>query len=195
MYKEIYKKCPDIDHTEISLRGQFKLEPHPHWCRLGVWGKFEWSPLWILPNFSAILPFGFSVTTDPPFVLPKLEWSPLKSSTPPPHPRAINYARSLNLNCPTRIPVTFIWDRVPPRVEPMVCRLIVHVLPRCIVFPHRKPISSKRKKYGRVLRRYADIPVSTGYLMVPKKLEKVKELISCGGLLCSCIRDTQLQDI
>ena len=51
------------------------------------------------------------------------------------------------------------------------------------------------KKNGRVLRRYADIPVSTGYLMVPKKLEKVEELISFGGLLCSCIRDTQLQDI
>ena len=27
--------------------------------------KFEWSPLWILPKFSAIPPFGFSVTTDP----------------------------------------------------------------------------------------------------------------------------------
>ena len=27
--------------------------------------KFEWSFLWILPKFSAIPPFGFSVTTDP----------------------------------------------------------------------------------------------------------------------------------
>ena len=27
--------------------------------------KFEWSHLWILPKFSAIPPFGFSVTTDP----------------------------------------------------------------------------------------------------------------------------------
>ena len=125
----------------------------------------------------------------------QLQLIPPKILYPAPHPRAINYARSLNLNCPTRIPVTFIWDRVPPRVEPMVCRLIVHALLRCIVFPHRKSISSKRKKNGRVLRRYADIPVSTGYLMAPKKLEKVKELISCGGLLCSCIRDTQLQDI
>jgi len=30
VYKEIYKKYPDIDHTEISLKGQFRLEPHPH---------------------------------------------------------------------------------------------------------------------------------------------------------------------
>ena len=28
--------------------------------------KFEWSPLWILPKFSAIPSFGFSVTTYPP---------------------------------------------------------------------------------------------------------------------------------
>ena len=27
--------------------------------------KFEWSPLWIFPKFSAIPPFGFSVKTDP----------------------------------------------------------------------------------------------------------------------------------
>ena len=32
--KESYKKCPDTDHTKISLRGQFKLEPHPHWSPL-----------------------------------------------------------------------------------------------------------------------------------------------------------------
>ena len=38
--------------------------------------KFEWSPLWILPKFSAISPF----------VLPKIKWSPLKSSAPPPPP-------------------------------------------------------------------------------------------------------------
>ena len=107
--------------------------------------------IWVVPPLNPSKFFSdpafwvLSYNWSPPFVLPKLEWSPLKSSTPP-HPRAINYARSLNLNCPTRIPVTFIWDRVPPRVEPMVCRLIVHALPRCIVFPHRKPISSKRKK-------------------------------------------------
>ena len=28
-------------------------------------GKFEWSPLWILPKFSAIPPFEFLVTNDP----------------------------------------------------------------------------------------------------------------------------------
>ena len=49
--------CPfryRLDHTEISRRGQFKLEPHPHWSPLGV-----------------------------------------------------------NLNFPTSIPVTFIWDSPP----------------------------------------------------------------------------------
>ena len=38
--------------------------------------RFEWSPLWILPKFSAI----------PSFVLPKIKWSPLKSSVAPPPP-------------------------------------------------------------------------------------------------------------
>ena len=38
--------------------------------------KFEWSPLWILPKFSAI----------PSFVLPKIKWSPLKSSVASPPP-------------------------------------------------------------------------------------------------------------
>ena len=27
------------DHTEISLRGQFKIEPHPHWSPLGVYSQ------------------------------------------------------------------------------------------------------------------------------------------------------------
>ena len=41
-------KCPDTDHTEISLRGQFKLEAHPHWsplrfkCRTSIPGTFIW---------------------------------------------------------------------------------------------------------------------------------------------------------
>ena len=30
------KKTRDADLTEISFRGQFKLEPHPHWPPLGV---------------------------------------------------------------------------------------------------------------------------------------------------------------
>ena len=34
--KEINKNCPDTDHTEIFLKGQFKLEPHPHWSPLEV---------------------------------------------------------------------------------------------------------------------------------------------------------------
>ena len=38
--------------------------PRPKPC-LHFPSKFEWSPLWILVKFSAIPPFGFSVTTDP----------------------------------------------------------------------------------------------------------------------------------
>ena len=40
--------------------------------------KFEWSPLWILPKFSVIPPFGFSVTIDPPFCSPKNQVIPPK---------------------------------------------------------------------------------------------------------------------
>ena len=29
--KEIYRKCRDTDHTEISFGGHFQLEPHPNW--------------------------------------------------------------------------------------------------------------------------------------------------------------------
>ena len=36
VHKEIYKKCPDNDQPEISFRGQFKLEPYPHWSPLRV---------------------------------------------------------------------------------------------------------------------------------------------------------------
>ena len=38
------------------------------------------APPWILLKFSAIPPFGFSVTTDPPFCSPKNYWFALKSS-------------------------------------------------------------------------------------------------------------------
>ena len=31
-----YKKCPDTDHTEISLSGQFKLEPNLQLSQFGV---------------------------------------------------------------------------------------------------------------------------------------------------------------
>ena len=34
--KKNYKKCPDTDQTEISLRGQLKLEPHPHLSPFGI---------------------------------------------------------------------------------------------------------------------------------------------------------------
>ena len=41
MLKGIYKKCPVTDHAEISLRGQFKLEPHLRWSPLGVLFEFS----------------------------------------------------------------------------------------------------------------------------------------------------------
>ena len=47
--------------------------------------KFECPPpLWILPKFSAIPPFGFSVMTDSHFFSSKNQVIPLKSSPPPP---------------------------------------------------------------------------------------------------------------
>ena len=36
VHNEISKKCPATDHREITLRGHFKLKPHPHWSPLGV---------------------------------------------------------------------------------------------------------------------------------------------------------------
>ena len=36
VHKKIDQKRPYTDHTEISLTGQFKLEPHLHWSPLGV---------------------------------------------------------------------------------------------------------------------------------------------------------------
>ena len=36
VHKEICKKCPDTDHTEISLSGQFKFESNTHWSPLRV---------------------------------------------------------------------------------------------------------------------------------------------------------------
>ena len=41
VHKEIYKKCPDTDQPEISFRGQFKLEPYPHWSPLKVLFEFS----------------------------------------------------------------------------------------------------------------------------------------------------------
>ena len=58
-------------------------------------------PLIILPKFSAISPFGFSVTTDPPILsLPEIKRSPSKilratSQPPPPPSPAINNDRSV----------------------------------------------------------------------------------------------------
>ena len=64
--------------------------------------KFDWSPLWILPKFPVIPPFGFSVTTDPPFCSPKRRVIPPKYPAPPP-PQTINNDRSLT---PTSIRLT-----------------------------------------------------------------------------------------
>ena len=54
--------------------------------------------IWVVPplnpsKFSAIPPFGFSVTSDSPFCSPKIKWSPLKFSAP--LPKAINNDQSL----------------------------------------------------------------------------------------------------
>ena len=45
--------------------------------------------------FLAILPFGFSFTTDPPFLLSKNQVIPLKSSAP--SPQVIDKVRSLKM--------------------------------------------------------------------------------------------------
>ena len=47
--KKFTKKCADTDLTEISLSGQFKLEPHPHWSPL-------WGLIWI---FRQSIPVSF----------------------------------------------------------------------------------------------------------------------------------------
>ena len=52
---------------EVILLMTFTIPPSPPppTICLHFPSKFEWSPLWIVPKFSAIPPFGFSVTTDP----------------------------------------------------------------------------------------------------------------------------------
>ena len=35
------KKCCDVYFSMVSVKGQFKLEPHPHWSSLGVQSKFS----------------------------------------------------------------------------------------------------------------------------------------------------------
>ena len=57
--------------------------------------------IWVVPplnpsKFFSDPPFGFSVTTDPPFVLLKIKWSP--QNPPSPLPQAINNHRSLGTN-------------------------------------------------------------------------------------------------
>ena len=60
--------------------------------------KFSAPPIWILRKFSAIPPFGFLVTTDPPFCSPKNQVIPPIIPCPPRPHRAINNDRSLNNN-------------------------------------------------------------------------------------------------
>ena len=52
--------------------------------------QIEWSPFWILPKFSVIPLLGSQLRLIPPFVLSKIKWTPLKSSTLPPPPQVIN---------------------------------------------------------------------------------------------------------
>ena len=72
----------------------FAISPPP--C-LHFPSKFYWSPLlWILQKFSAIPPFGFSVTTDPPYSFSQNSSDPpLKSFPRPASRKAINNDRSL----------------------------------------------------------------------------------------------------
>ena len=67
----------------------FAIPPPPP--RLHFRRKFEWLPLWILPKFSVISPFGFSVTTGPHLCSPKNQVIPQNP------PRAINKDRSLRI--------------------------------------------------------------------------------------------------
>ena len=88
--------------------------------------KFEWSPLWILPKFSAIPAFGFSVTTDPPFCSPKNQVIPSKILRP--RTQAINNDRSL----------THIWhtwqDLKPGQIDgSRVLWPLPHPSPMCSV--------------------------------------------------------------
>ena len=77
--------------------------PPPRHC-LHFPSKFELFPLWILPKVSVINPFGFSVTTDPPFCSPKSQVLPQNPpAPPPPPPQAINNDRSLNRVTPNRL--------------------------------------------------------------------------------------------
>ena len=55
----------------------------PQWHHFSIWVV---PTLWILPKFSAIPPFGFSVKTDPPFCSPKNQVIPLNSHPPNPTP-------------------------------------------------------------------------------------------------------------
>ena len=55
MHNEIYKKCPDPDHTEISLGGQFKLESHPRWSLPEVFNL----------NFPTSIPVTFNMGVPP----------------------------------------------------------------------------------------------------------------------------------
>ena len=72
----------------------FTIPPRLHFPCRQIWVV----PLWILPKFSVILPFGFSVTTDLPFCCPKVKWSPQNPRPPPPPPfQAINNYRCLRL--------------------------------------------------------------------------------------------------
>ena len=66
--------------------------PPPSPAPMSSFSKHIWViPLWILPKISAIPPFGFSVTTDPPFCSPKNQVIPTKILRPP----VINNDRSL----------------------------------------------------------------------------------------------------
>ena len=69
-----FRRSPPLNVTSLKWSPLITFDdfrnPPPPPC-LYFLSKFEWSPLWILPKFSAISPFGFSVTTDAPVCFPK----------------------------------------------------------------------------------------------------------------------------
>ena len=81
-----FRRSPPLNVTSLKwsplIIFDYFRNPPPPPC-LYFLSKFEWSPLWILRKFSAISPFGFSVTTDAPVcssknqVIPPIMTGPL----------------------------------------------------------------------------------------------------------------------
>ena len=85
-------KVTSLKRSPLITFDDFRAPPPPYVFIFQA--NFSGSPLWILPKFSAIPPFGFLATTDPPFFSPKNHVIPHKIL---PLPRqAINNDRSFS---------------------------------------------------------------------------------------------------